>query len=197
MRTRDENKLVAIKARAVEIIVEEGFDGFSMQKLAKAANVSPATIYIYFANREDLLNQLYNEIMGLFGEVALEKFDPELSLEEGLWLQWKNRLRFILEYPLYFKFFEQFRNSPLIHHKDVRNDAFKENMKTFVVNAVKRGEMAKMEPELFWSLAYGSFYSIVKFHLQERSMMNESYKLTDAKLKTLLKMVVRALQPLT
>ena len=42
------------------MIVKEGFDGLSMQKLAKAANVSPATIYLYFKNREDLLNQLYN-----------------------------------------------------------------------------------------------------------------------------------------
>src|SRR4051812_14292892 len=192
MRTRDESKEAAIREKAMEMIVEEGFDGLSMQKLAKAANVSPATIYIYYKNREDLLNNLYNEANKSFAASALKKFSPDLSLEEGLWIQWKNRLRFIMESPVYFKFFEQFRNSPLIHHKDVKSAEFKENMKLFVMNAIKRGEMAKMEPELFWSITYGSFYSMIKFHLQQRSMMNDSFKITEAKLKSLLKMVVKA-----
>jgi TetR/AcrR family transcriptional regulator, multidrug resistance operon repressor len=195
MRVRDENKSAAIREKAIEMIVSDGFDGLSMQKLAKAAGVSPATIYIYFKNREDLLNCLYNQVNRAFADVALQKFSPELSLEEGLWIQWKNRMRFIMEYPVYFKFFEQFRNSPLIMHKDVKSNEFKENMRLFVHNAIKRGEMARMEPEIFWSLAYGSFYSLLKFHLQEKSMMNDSFKVTDAKMRALLKMVVRALQP--
>lgn len=195
MRTRDENKEAAIREKAMEMIVEEGFDGLSMQKLAKAAGVSPATIYIYYRNREDLLNSLYNEVNNTFAEVALKKFNPELSLEEGLWVQWKNRMKFIMEYPVYFKFFEQFRNSPLIHHKAVQSNHFKEAMRQFVSNAIQRKEMAKIEPEMFWSLAYGSFYSLIKFHLLQKSMMNDSYKVTDAKLKQLLKMVVTALKP--
>jgi len=195
MRTRDEHKETAIREQAMEMIVNEGFDGLSMQKLAKAANISPATIYIYYKNREDLLNQLFIEVHKTFSDLALKGFDPELSLEEGLWLQWKNRLRFIMEYPTYFQFFEQFRNSPLINHKDLKIAEFKENMKLFVINAIKRGEMSKMEPEIFWSLAYGSFYSLVKFHLQEKSMMGNDFKITDAKMKQVLKMVIKALKP--
>ncbi|MBN8856321.1 MAG: helix-turn-helix transcriptional regulator [Sphingobacteriales bacterium] len=33
------------------MVVREGFDGFSMQKLARAAGVSPTTIYIYFKDK--------------------------------------------------------------------------------------------------------------------------------------------------
>lgn len=194
MRTRDENKEATIREKALEMIVKEGFDGLSMQKLAKAANVSPATIYIYFKNREDLLNNLYNEVNSTFARVALNNFDASLSLEEGLWRQWKNRMAFITNYPHYFQFFEQFRNSPLIMHKDVKGDQFRDSMTQFVKNAIQRGEMAKMDPEIFWSIAYGSFYSILKFHFQQKSMMNREFRVTDAKLKTLLKMVVKALQ---
>jgi len=195
MRIRDEVKEAAIREKAIEMIVLEGFDGFSMQKLAKAAGVSPGTIYIYHKNKEDLLNSLYNTVNHTFAEVALKNFTPELPLEEGLWLQWKNRMRFIMEYPTYFRFFEQFRNSPLIHHKDIKSAEFKENMRAFVKNAIKRGEMAKMESEIFWSIAYGSFYSLLKFHLQGKSMMTENYQVTDAKMKFMLKLVVKALKP--
>src|SRR6185436_977006 len=128
MRIRDENKEAAIREKAIEMIVEEGFDGFSMQKLAKAANVSPATIYIYYKNREDMLNCLYNTVNQRFADIALTGFKPDASLEEGLWIQWKNRMKFILEYPAYFRFFEQFRNSPLIQHKDIKSNEFRENM---------------------------------------------------------------------
>jgi TetR/AcrR family transcriptional repressor of multidrug resistance operon len=192
MRVKDENKELAIRQKAMEMIVEEGFDGLSMQKLAKAANVSPATIYIYFKNREDLLNQLFNDVQETFQEVALKDFDPDLSFEQGLWVQWKNRLKFILKYPVHFAFMEQFRNSPLVNHSDIKGSSFKESMHAFVRNAIKRGEMTPMAPELFWAVAYGPFYALVKFHLQERSMMNDEFKLTDAKMKLVFNMVIKA-----
>lgn len=195
MRIRDENKELAIRNKAMEMIVNEGFDGLSMQKLAKAAGVSPATIYIYYKNREDLVHKLFSETQNAFTESALKNFNPHASLEEGLWIQWKNRLDFILEYPIYFKFFEHFRNSHLINHKSVNMNEFKESMKLFVKNAIKRGEMAKMDPEIFWSIAYGAFYSLIKFHLQEKKMMNENFKITDAKMKQMHLMVIKALKP--
>ncbi len=195
MRIRDENKEVAIREKAMEMIVKEGFDGLSMQKLARAAGVSPATIYIYFKNREHMVQELFKVAQQAFAETALRNFDPNATLEEGLWLQWKNRLRYIEEYPFYFQFYEQFRNTHLINHKSVDMSVFRENMMLFVKNAIKRGELVKMEPEIFWSIAYGSFYSLIKFHLQEKKMMTETFRLTDAKLKQTLKMVVKALKP--
>ena len=195
MRVRDENKEATIREKAMEMIVAEGFDGFSMQKLARAAKVSPATIYIYFKNKEDLLNSLYNTVNQTFAQVALENFDPEASLGDGLWLQWKNRMKFIKEYPSYYKFYEQFRNSPLINHKDIQKTEFRDNMRLFAMGAVKRGEMARMEPETFWSIAYGAFYTLLHFHLQGKSMMNDPYAVTDIKMKQLLQMVLKALRP--
>ena len=108
MRVRDENKEAIIREKAIEMIVDQGFDGFSMQKLAKAAGVSPATLYIYYKNREDLLNKLYISVTETFAATALKDFDPESSLAHGLWIQWKNRMQFIMDFPAYFKFFEQF-----------------------------------------------------------------------------------------
>lgn len=195
MRTRDELKEETIREKAIELIVRKGFDGFSMQKLARAAGVSPATLYIYFKNREDLVNSLYNRVNQTFTRVALENFSPQDTLEAGLWTQWKNRMRFILEYPDYYQFYEQFRNSPLILHEEVKSQDFKENMREFVKNAIRRGELTRIEPETFWALAYGPFYTLMKFHLQGHSMMNEHYEITDAKLKALLKRVLITLKP--
>jgi TetR/AcrR family transcriptional regulator, multidrug resistance operon repressor len=68
-------------------------------------------------------------------------------------------------------------------------------MHLFIKNAIKRGEMKKMEPELFWSVAYGPFYALIKFHLQKKTMMSESFFITETKMKQTLKLVIKALKP--
>src|SRR6186713_2634010 len=91
MRIKDEHKELAIRQKAVEIIVEKGFDGLSMQKLAKDAGVSPATIYIYFKDREDLLMQLYIGSLTKMFNASVKDFSPDMHFAEGLEIQWKNR----------------------------------------------------------------------------------------------------------
>jgi TetR/AcrR family transcriptional repressor of multidrug resistance operon len=195
MRTRDHSKELAVREKAMKMIVKEGFDGFSMQKLAKEAGVSPATIYIYYKNREHLLHQLFADVQDKFSEVALKDFDPGMSFEHGVWLQWKNRLSFILKYPIHFSFHEQFGNSPLVHHKSVKVEVFRENMRLFVQKAMKEGTVKKMEPEIFWSLVYGPFYSMVKFHLNKKSFSNDKFELTEEKLRITFKIVMKGLKP--
>ena len=62
MRTRDENKEQSVRQKALELLVNQGFEGFSMQKLAKAAKVSPATLYIYYKDKEDLITSIGIEV---------------------------------------------------------------------------------------------------------------------------------------
>lgn len=189
---RDPKKIKSINKEALRLIVEEGFDGFSMQKVAKAANVSPATLYIYFENKEDLINQLYNDIHASFVFKSLENFDVHSTFREGLWCQWKNRLSFIKKEPLAFSFLEQFRHSPLIQHDCVRRYEFKDAMRTFLQNCVERGEISPLPPEVFWSVAYAPFYSLIKFDVAGKSLMNDNFKLKEKDLLLAFELVLQA-----
>lgn len=194
MRLKDDQKEAAIREQAIGMIVQEGFQGLSMQKLARAVNISASTIYIYFENKEDLLNKLYQEVDELFTLATLKHFDPEMSFGEGLWLQWKNRLQHILQHPLHFYFSEQFRNSPLIRHDDHQENLFRNAMQRFMKNAVRKGELADLPVEVFWALAYGPFYSLVKFHLDNANMAGGKFSLTEAKMKQAFARVLIALK---
>ena len=55
MRTRDNNKVELVKKTAIELMVKDGLEGFSMNKLARACNISVATLYIYYKDRDDLI----------------------------------------------------------------------------------------------------------------------------------------------
>ena len=47
MRTRDTDKEQLVKQKAIELLVNDGLDGFSMNKLAKACDIAVATLDIY------------------------------------------------------------------------------------------------------------------------------------------------------
>src|SRR5579883_1261917 len=116
MRTRDEQKIAAIKEKALDMIVSGGFDGLSMQKLAKAAGVSPATIYIYFKDRDDLLIQLYRRESDRFFEYIFRDFNPEMDFATGMAVQWKSRARYVIDNLDNTHFMEHFKYSHL-HQK--------------------------------------------------------------------------------
>ena len=62
MRTKDDEKEAALFEATVKLVNETGFASSSVSKIAREAGVSPATIYVYHKNKEDLLVSTYIEI---------------------------------------------------------------------------------------------------------------------------------------
>jgi len=196
MRIKDENKEHAIRKKTIEIIVKDGVDGLSMQKLAKAAKVSPATIYLYFKNKNDLITQVYLDVTKKMTEASLKNFNPDMRFAEGLRVQWANRAKFCLKYPLENQFMEQLRNTPF-HSKaiHVEGESFGEIMRKFITRAVERKEMIPFPSvEVFWAVAYAPLYLLIRFHQQGKSF-NKKFVMTDEKMRQTLTLVIKALSP--
>ena len=62
MRTRDTDKEKLVIEKAIELIVSDGFEGFSMNKLARLCKISVATLYIYYQHKDDLIKKIGIEI---------------------------------------------------------------------------------------------------------------------------------------
>ena len=196
MRTRDENKEQAIRQQAIEMIAKEGLDNFSVNKLARAAGVSPATLYIYYRDRDDLIVQLCGEVSVRMLEMSLKDFDPDMSFEEGLRRQWINRAAHYAEYPLEIQFIEHVRYSPYYSKvAAMLTERFKDVMGRFVRNAVERKELQKLPFEVYWSVAFAPLYQLIRFHTQGYSMTGEKFQLDDELLTKTLQLVLKALKP--
>jgi AcrR family transcriptional regulator len=115
MRVRDEQKQDAICKAAIALIQSDGFEATSISKIAAEAGVSPATIYIYFANKEDLLNKVYLKVKREMSSAMMEGLDEVQSVDEGFRTVWFNFYRYAMENPVEFAFSEQFANSPLVN----------------------------------------------------------------------------------
>ncbi len=197
MRARDPVKELAIRENALKMFFERGFDGFSMQKLARASGVSPGTLYIYYKDRDDLILQLYREEMEKLTEAALAGFDPAMSFAEGLRVQWMNRANYYLKHPIESHFLEQIRFTPF-HDEAMRcgGSSFSEAMRAFVRGAIQRGELAPMPVEIYWSIAYAPLYQLLKFHLHGHSFAGMGKFVFDQKkMLATLELVLRALRP--
>lgn len=195
MRIRDESKEKAIHDEALKLIVTQGFDGLSMHKLAKAAGVSPATIYIYYKDRADLIKQMAAKEIDNLLEASLKNFDPQMSFSEGLKIQWKNRSRYFMEHPLQMKFMEQIRYSPYHKEPSLEKSSFVKIMGEFIKKAITNGELKPLPLEVYWSLAFAPLYKLVEFHVNKKGMNGRKYQLTDEDLETALSSVLQGLKP--
>jgi AcrR family transcriptional regulator len=196
MRPRDLDKEKAIRQKAIEIIVKEGFDGLSMHKLAKAAKVSPATIYIYFKDREDLIVQIgIEEELKMF-EATLKGFNAEMSFEEGMRVQWNNRAQYFLENPLQLQFMEQLKYSP--YHSQIVlpvKSSFSNTMSKFVHKAIDNQELVLLPIEVFWAISFAPLYQLVKFHINKKGILGSSYMLDSQSIDLALSIVLKGLKP--
>ncbi len=197
MRIRDNNKILGIKQKAMKMIVKEGFDGLSMHKLAKAAEVSPATIYIYFKDRDDLILQMCIEEASKMTAATLENFDPDMRFDEGLKLQWLNRANYCMKNPVSMHFMEQIRFSPF-HDKAFKmiDTTFFSAMHQFVTTAIKRKELVSVPLEVYWSVAFAPLYQLVKMHMTGKSFPGrKKFVLDEATMNLTLELVLKALKP--
>lgn len=117
MRVKDEIKQEAIIKATVALVNEIGFASSSVSKIAKRANVSPATIYIYFENKEDLLVSTYIKIKSCLADALMGNFDTSLPIRDTLLKAGNNLFKYIIAQPDMFYFTEQFANSPFNNDK--------------------------------------------------------------------------------
>jgi len=119
MRTKDDNKQEALFLATIKLVNEIGFAASSVSKIAKEAGVSPATLYVYFKNKEDLLVSTYIEIKKSMGAAILEGFDEELPLQDIFQKVWLNAFVYVAANKDEFRYTEQFSNSPYMDQMDM------------------------------------------------------------------------------
>lgn len=77
---------------ARNLILECGVDAVTMQEIADACELSKGTLYLYFENKEALLEELFNVACSYFIEYVVEKNKPETTGIEALRTLWRSYL---------------------------------------------------------------------------------------------------------
>ncbi len=71
MKPKDEKKLDAVVAATCRMAAERGLLGLTLSEIAKAAGIGTSTLYVYFASKDELFNEVYRrakrEAMDFYG----------------------------------------------------------------------------------------------------------------------------------
>ena len=106
MRVKDEVKQKALFEATIKVVNQIGFASSSVSKIAQEAGISPATIYVYTRNKEDLLVSTYVEIKRNLGHALLKDFDDSLPIRDILKKVWFNGFEYVSKYQAHFNFTE-------------------------------------------------------------------------------------------
>ncbi len=108
------DKRTALLNATLTLVNNHGFHNAPMSKIAKLAGVAPATIYLYFENKQDLVNKLYLEVKEDFSKKAFEGFHEDLTVKKGFEIIWFNIANYKLSQIKEANFLSQCDNSPMI-----------------------------------------------------------------------------------
>lgn len=196
MRIRDTHKEALVKQHAVAMLLRDGFDGFSMQKLARACGISVGTLYIYYKNKEDLIISLGIEEGKRMLRETMKGFTADMPFAEGLKIQWENRASYWLKNKEAAKFYEKIKRTPYAEPilEDI-GQSFRPVMQSFVKNAIANKQLHFMSFESYWSVAFGPLYTLLEFEDKGKSVGNRPYKFSKKTMYETLELVLKALTP--
>lgn len=111
MKLKDEKKLEAVVAATCRKAAERGLLGLTLGEIAKAAGIGTSTLYVYFADKDALFNEVYRrakrEAMDFYGG----EIDPTAPVKSRVRNVWNRMLEHRLRRHDEVSFMEQFIGS--------------------------------------------------------------------------------------
>lgn len=114
MRRKDDKKQESIKKAVINLILEEGFHGTSISKIAKKAEVSPATVYVYYENKDIMFHEIYFEYSEEILNNLSNKISSNMTGNELIETLIKSYYNYIKNNKEIFLFVEQFSSCPAL-----------------------------------------------------------------------------------
>lgn len=174
MRYKDENKKESISNAAIRLINEMGLAESSMSKIAKKAGVSPATIYIYFENKDDMIKKLYLMVKQDMQQKIFNAIDCSMPIKAAFELVLKKYIHYFLNNKDYFLFFEQFVNSPLIQNLCCEESQMA--IKSFlelIENGKRQNIFKNIDNYLIFAYTFCPLIQLAKQYFNERYVLHE------------------------
>lgn len=167
MRKKDDSKKEALFYATQKIVIDEGFSSVSMSKIAKAANVAPATLYTYFENTDDLLDELFMMLQIKLMDSIHEDFSKFESYE--IWFRkiWKNLYKYLVSHPDDFYFCQQFKTSPRMKHLCTKNNRTIQarELKDIIVRGQLAGKLKKLPKEAMHAFVFFPVVDLARMDL--------------------------------
>ncbi|MCE3254041.1 MAG: TetR/AcrR family transcriptional regulator [Cellvibrio sp.] len=162
------NKCDIILAATLNLLASRGFHGFSIRDVAKEAGVATGTVYLYFADREDLIKKLHSQIIETVGREVFVTADKNLSLYQQFHRMCRSFWSLFKQQPAIILSKGQFDHLPpdLLRNRHEEAKVVLEPLFTFFLRGREQGLLKDFPDEILFSLAFEPYFEIARKSLQ-------------------------------
>ena len=183
------DKRTAILKAAMELIAENGFHGAPTAMIASKACVGIGTIYRYFADKDVLIKEVFNDVETGLNQMLMAEYPTDQSVRLRLEHYFIVLIRFFIANPMKFKFLGQFYDSPygialrrdkIFAPQEATNRC--ETMKSLFEQGIAEGAIKDLPIPILFALFIGSLISVARDHILGFIELNEQLirRTTDA-----------------
>lgn len=177
-----EFRVHSIQNAAMKVIARKGMSAATMQEIAEEAGVAKGTIYLYFRDRDELVEKTFETAIALLIEKVEGVMRPEASLEENIRAAMSAKLAFFRENREFFRLYMTLRlpeGSAQQQRRHKRNcePQYRAGVARFAAmlsSAMDRGEIRRADPyRLALFIVEGSNAIVVERVMEETSPPEE------------------------
>ncbi|PJG83896.1 TetR/AcrR family transcriptional regulator [Caviibacterium pharyngocola] len=173
MRQSELDMTAQIFAATERLMAEGGLHNLSMHKIARAANISAGTIYIYFKNKDELLMQFAQYVFSQFTQAIERNRDETRPYFEQYRQIWWNIWLFLKDNPMIVVNLNQYQSLP--HFYEVCMELEPQSYwNRFCQNAIKDQVICDLPSHILFSLGLKSAVHLsVDCHFFKQQLSDE------------------------
>jgi AcrR family transcriptional regulator len=164
-RQRDYSKMDKIYEATLDLITKKGFSGLKMAEVAESSGVAIGTIYIYFKDKDDLINHLYAHInrqkTSVFSDIGSDH-QPFEELFRTLWFRYFDANLKQIEEAV---FMEQYYHSSFLKNANQEDSRqFLQPVFDVFEKGKKAGKLKNVSNEILFAVLSGSVHELIRLH---------------------------------
>ena len=171
----------AILAAAGELFLEQGYERFSLRKVAERVGYSPTTIYLYFRDKDDLLFTVVEEGFERFSHQLAAAAESQEDPWERLIALGRAYVAFGLQNPVYYQLMFMQRADFLMHtpvgESQPRIMSFgvlRQTVQQAIDAGVLRPGDAESYSDVLWALVHGMVSLAISMPLFDASRIQRT-----------------------
>lgn len=167
MRIKDEEKIKRVRQACIDLMFELGVEGISAGKLAKKANVSASSIYVYYKNMQDMLVVINTELITEFFNYIIRPVDNKNTVKENFDLIWDASYKYCTKYYKEFIFMMRLGSSCVVDYSEnTKIKDFHVDLNEFLLKAISEKQIKNIDVVSFIYIAFYPLYGVVKANIE-------------------------------
>ncbi|WP_291724731.1 TetR/AcrR family transcriptional regulator [Bernardetia sp.] len=177
MKVKSPEKEERIYKVVLELTTKVGLAGLRISDIAKEADLAHGTLYIYFKNKKQLINQLYKKIKNRVSLELIPQNILDYSTKEAMLTLWKNYLHYLVHNQQEIHFMKQCRTSNILTEENkMISDSFYKKAQAFFQAGIDKRDIK----DLNIALLIGTFVGMIE---------NITLQITEQKLEYTQKLI--------